>query len=131
MLIIPTTLRPSRIHGLGVFAAEGIHRGQIISRFYPPLDVQFTREFYEALPPAERLFVDVYAYRSPFTGLYILPGDHDRFMNHSQHPNVGMNPDGSLTTIALRPIRPGAELTCDYRTFDADWGRKLPHLCKS
>lgn len=52
-------------------------------------------------------------------------------MNHAVPPNIGMNPDGSLTCIALRTIAPGEELTCDYRTFDASWQAKLPHLCAS
>jgi len=52
-------------------------------------------------------------------------------MNHSDRPNVGMNPSGTADTVALRAIAAGEELTCDYRTFDLEWQEKLPHLCSS
>ncbi len=128
MLVIATELRPSSIHGLGVFARQPVAAGEIISRFRPPWDVQFTTELVSTLSPTEQAYLRHFAYRSPFSGLYILTGDNDRFMNHGADPNVGMNPDGSLTCIALRAIAAGEELLCDYQTFDADWKQKLPHL---
>jgi SET domain-containing protein len=131
MLAIRARVGPSPIHGLGVFAVEAVPKGAIVSRFRPPLDVQFTRVFYDALSAAERAFLDCYAYRNRFSGLYILTGDHDRFMNHSDTPNVGLDPSGALAMVALTDLPAGTELTCDYTAFDADWARKLPHLCKS
>jgi hypothetical protein len=45
-------------------------------------------------------------------------------MNHSDDPNTGqLNPD---VEIALRDIEVGEELTCNYRTFDADSVNFLP-----
>lgn len=131
MLTIPTELRASRIHGLGVFSLGPVGAGEIVSRFLPPLDVQFTGELFAGLDAIQRRYVEHYAYRSIFTGLHILPGDNDRYMNHSPAPNVGMNPDGSLTCVALRAIAAGEELTCDYRAFDADWRKKLNEPCAS
>lgn len=131
MLIIRTRLQPSPIHGLGVFAGEPIAAGQVVSRFLPPFDIQFSAALFAVLQPAEADYLRHYAYRSQYSGLYILTGDHDRFMNHSDTPNIDMNPDGSLTCVALQPVREGEELTTDYRTFDADWKAKLPHLCNS
>jgi uncharacterized protein len=124
MLIIATYLAPSPLHGLGVFAEETVKTGQIVSRFMPPFDLQFPVELLQVLSPAEQAYLRHYSYRSRFTGLYVLTGDHDRYMNHSASPNVGMNPDGSATNLALREIVRGEELTCDYRTFDADWRLK-------
>ncbi len=125
MLIIRTYLAASSIHGLGVFANENVAPGRIISRFMPPLDVTLPPEYIPILSPAEQEYLKIYAYHSIFSQLYVLTGDHDRFMNHSDDPNVGMNPDGTSTNIALREIAAGEELTCDYRTFDADWKTKL------
>lgn len=128
MLVIATELKQSALHGLGVFTRDPLGAGQVVSRFQPPFDVQFTANLFAVLSPVEQAYLRHYAYRNVFSGLYILPGDHDRFMNHSATPNVGMNPDGSLTCVALRPVAAGEELTCDYRTFDAEWKLKLPDL---
>jgi SET domain-containing protein len=129
MLIVPNYLAQSALHGLGVFTEVDLKEGQIVSRFMPPFDVHYPPAMLEILSEAEKKYLRHYSYLSLFSEVYILPGDHDRYMNHSDTPNVGMNPDGSTTNLALRNIRAGEELTCDYRTFDADWKLKLPHLC--
>ncbi len=125
MLVVPTALRPSAIHGLGVFATQAIDAGAVVSRYMPPFDVTFPVDLLRALTPAERAYLKNFTYLSRFTGVYVLTGDHDRYMNHSDSPNVGMNPNGNTENIALRPIAAGEELTCDYRTFDAEWTEKL------
>ncbi len=131
MLIIETYLAPSAVHGLGVFTHQPVAAGQIVSRFTAPFDIEFTAQQLAGLTPAIRAYLTTYAYLSRFSHLYILTGDHDRFMNHSDDPNVGMNPNGDPDNLALRAIRAGEELTCDYRTFDLAWREKLPHLCNS
>lgn len=131
MLVISVELRPSPVHGLGVFAVAPVATGAIVSRYAPPFDVEFDAAALTALGAAARAYLARYSYRSRFTGRYILPGDHDRFMNHADQPNVGMNPDGSYTCIALRDIAAGEELTCDYRAFDTEWSQKLPTPCGS
>jgi SET domain-containing protein len=73
----------------------------------------------------EQTYLKNFSYLSRFTGVWVLPGDHDRYMNHSDEPNVGMNPNGNTENLALRDIAAGEELTCDYRTFDAEWRGKL------
>ena len=55
--------------------------------------------------------------------LYELCSDDARFFNHSDEPNTGSISND--TDVALRDIQQGEELTCDYRTFDADWQLKL------
>jgi hypothetical protein len=127
MLVVPTELRPSPLHGLGVFACEPITQGTVVSRFMPPFDTEYPAELLGCLSAVERRFLRHFSYRSRFTGLYVLPGDQDRFMNHSDTPNVMMNPDGTANCVAIRAIAPGEELTCDYLTFDAEWATKLGH----
>lgn len=125
MLIIPTELRASAIHGLGVFARRAIRAGEVVSRYLPPFDVQYPAELMTAVSEHERAYLQSFSYLSRFTGVWVLPGDHDRYMNHSDEPNVGMNPNGNTENLALRDIAAGEELTCDYRTFDAEWRGKL------
>ncbi len=127
MLIVPTELRASSIHGLGVFALRAIGAGDVVSRYLPPFDVQYPVELMAAVSASERAYLKNFSYLSRFSGVWILPGDHDRYMNHSDHPNVGMNPNGNTENLALRDIAAGEELTCDYRTFDAEWREKLGH----
>jgi SET domain-containing protein len=97
----------------------------VVWRFLSPFDTEFPAETLARLTDAERHYLRHYAYHSRFTGLYVLPGDHDRFMNHSDAPNVIVNPDGTATCVAARLIVAGEELTCDYRTFDREWATKL------
>jgi uncharacterized protein len=117
MLIIATTLQPSPVHGLGVFTAQAVRAGEVVSRYLPPFDVQFPAALLAVLSDAERAYLKNFAYRSRYTGLY--------YMNHSAAPNVGMNPSGNTENLALRDLAAGEELTCDYCTFDADWREKL------
>lgn len=128
MLAVENYLAPSVLHGLGVFAKSPITKGQMVSRFMPPFDLHFSPDMLPCLNAQERAYLKVYAYLSRFDGVYILPGDNDRFMNHSETPNVGMNPDGTPNCLALRNIAADEELLCDYREFDLDWKEKLPHL---
>jgi SET domain-containing protein len=125
MLVIATYLAQSGIHGLGVFAGRGVRKGEVVSRFMPPFDVHYPAELLAALTPAEQNYLRNYSYFSRFSQLWILPGDHDRYMNHSEEPNVGMHPSGSTENVALRDIAAGEELTCDYRSFDLEWAAKL------
>ncbi len=109
-----------------MFSVLPVVCGQTVWRFVPQFDLEFGPEEMTALGEAERQFLRRYTYLSRFTGRYVLPGDHDRFMNHADTPNVGINPDGSFTCIALRDISANEELTTDYSTFDFDWRLKLP-----
>jgi len=129
MLVIPAYIGNSSLEGLGVFTRDAIRAGQVVSQFRPPLDVMVTREFVEALSEPERAYLRHFAYLSMFLHVYILTGDHDRYMNHSGEPNVGIAEERTTDSVALRDIAAGEELTCDYRTFDAEWQRKLPFLC--
>jgi uncharacterized protein len=129
MLVIPAHIGNSSLEGLGVFTRDAIRAGQVVSQFRPPLDVMVTREFVAALSEPEREYLHHFAYLSMFLHVYILTGDHDRYMNHSGEPNVGIAEERTTDSVALRDIAAGEELTCDYRTFDAEWRRKLPFLC--
>ena len=57
----------------------------------------------------------------------MLSGDHACFINHSDTPNTGaaVNPALPVTTVALRDIQAGEEITCNYWAYDADTPWKL------
>ena len=57
----------------------------------------------------------------------MLSGDHACFINHADSHNTGTPPQAALpvTTVALRDIAAGEEITCDYWSYDADTAWKL------
>ena len=127
MLLIKTRVAPSAIHGLGLFADEVIPRGTPIWRFEPEFDREFSPEQFAALPPEAQVHLRWFAYVDKDSGGRVLSGDHCCFMNHAPSPNTGAaaNSLPPITTVALRDIAVGEELTCDYRAFDAEVGWKL------
>ena len=57
----------------------------------------------------------------------LLSGDHACFINHSDTPNTGAPECATspVTTVALRDIQAGEEITCNYWSYDADTPWKL------
>ncbi len=127
MLLVKTYLAPSRLHGTGLFAAEPIPRGTPFWRFEPGFDQAIAPARFATLPPLTQQHIRWFAWLSQTDAHYILSGDFCCFMNHAAEPNTGA-PAGvqpPVTTIALRDIAQGEELTCDYFAFDAEARKKL------
>jgi len=113
MMVVPNYLAPSRIHGLGVFAAEPIPAGTAVWVLHPRYDLTFPDAEVAAMPPVLRAFMDCYGYRDDrHPGLVFCGLDNGRFMNHSDDPNLDQIDDAN---VAVRDIAAGEELTCDYR----------------
>jgi len=127
MLLVKACALPSTLHGLGVFAVGFVPKGTPIWRFEPGFDRSFTPEQFAALPPLAQAHLRQHAYPELSTGNWILSGDLTIFMNHSSPPNTGALPGATepVTTVALRDIAAGEELTCDYHAFDAAASAKL------
>lgn len=120
MLRIKTTLEPSLIHGIGLFADQKIVKGALIWKFDPGIDLLISQETYSGLSEINKKFFDHYGYWSEEMGGYVCAADNHRFTNHSENPNVGtinakLGDDGE--DVALRDIEPGEEITVDYRVF--------------
>ena len=114
MLLVKTYLAASPIHGIGLFAAEPIAKGTLIWRFDARIDRRLSKDERQALAEPARSFVATYSYPERVgSDVYLLDGDHARFMNHSATPNT----DCEVDTIATRDIAAGEELLCDYRQF--------------
>lgn len=119
MLLIPTYVAPSAIHGNGVFAAAPIRAGDPIWRYEPGIDLVVPDERVATLPAAFQAFLDTYAYRSvDVPEGVVLSCDHARFFNHAEQPNTDIQP---FVTYAARDIAQGEEITCDYGAFVTDW----------
>ena len=124
MFAVRARLKPSKIHGLGVFADEPIRKGQIIWYFHPAVDLRITKCQFARLPRRRQLELKHYAYTNK-RGDRIICGDSAIFFNHADRPNCvdrtghpGVPFPQEDVTVAKRAIRKGEELTCDYLLFD-------------
>jgi SET domain-containing protein len=129
MLLVKSFLKFSEIHGVGCFTAEDIKAGQVVWSLDPILDVEIDANKISELPASVQSFLFMYAYGqiSEEKKTFILCGDHARHMNHSEKPNLIEAGDGNAFNIAVRDIKAGEELTCDYNSFDTDASFKLQH----
>lgn len=118
MIIVPTYLDKSPIHGFGVFASGFIPQGAKVWEFNPLFDICFTEDEFERLPESVREEVEVHLYQPEESGLLYYESTMGKYMNHSREPNVDFSEVG--VGWATRDIRPDEELTCDYRHFMAD-----------
>jgi len=132
MMLIETQVRPSSIHGLGLFTVKFIPRGTPIWKFQPGFDHDFSPVQFAALPELARQHTRWFCFVSKGNGHVILSGDHACFINHSTNPNTGAPPVASVpvVTIALRDLDAGEEITCNYFDYDADTRWKLGSVPK-
>lgn len=112
MLTVDHVVRPSAIHGLGVFTSEYIKKGQIVWRFNPIVDHEISIEDLAALPESAVGRICRHAEFVESRMTFILCSDGDYYMNHADDPSLI---DDGTVMIAARDLHPGCELTCDYR----------------
>lgn len=111
MVLVKTYISKSDIHGLGVFAAEFIHKGAKIWQLTPGLDLSWTEIEFKNLPLTVQDYIEHWGYIDPDTKEYRLSFDNDRFMNWSDRPNVV---GSSNETFAARDILQNEELTYPF-----------------
>lgn len=117
-------VRPSEIHGKGVFATAPIRRGQVVAVWGGLL---FDRAEVRAGLAGPLGYAELEG------GLYLgAPGSTrgpDDLMNHSCDPNLWMQ--DAVTLTARRDINIDEELTVDYALFEADedWSAQWDCSC--
>ena len=117
MMLVDTEVRPSAIHGLGVFLLEPVKSGQVIWRFDARIDRVYSRGELDSLPPHIQRFLRTYSTWHEATGLYVLCGDNGRFFNHSAQPSTLSGGVSFGEDWAARDLAIGEELTSDYATI--------------
>jgi len=109
-------VRPSAIHGRGLFAREAIAKGEMVCvKGAHIFDRRRLVELQPDLGPAEIQITE---------DLFIGPARaEDReggmiFSNHSCEPNIGVR--GQIVFVAMRDVAAGEELTHDWAMTDDD-----------
>jgi uncharacterized protein len=116
MLLVPTFLAPSAIHGIGLFASAPIHAGTPVWRLDETFDQPVDEAALARLDLVAQLQVQRYAYVDPARQVRVLCADDARFFNHADDANCRDLPGSEgRVTVAVRDIADGEELTWDYR----------------
>lgn len=111
-----TYVRPSPIHGRGLFAKDAIAKGEVVAvKGGHIIDRATLVELQPSIGPAEIQIDD---------DLFICPVTEEEressmlYSNHSCDANIGLR--GEITFVAMRDIAAGEELTHDWAMTDND-----------
>lgn len=117
MMMVETELRPSAIHGLGVFLTQPLTKGDLVWRFDSRVDRVYTEQEIATLPPHVQRYLRTYSTWHDASGLFVLCGDNGRYFNHSPNPTTVSDAISFGEDRAVRDLSPGDELTSDYSTI--------------
>ena len=117
MMMVETELRPSGIHGIGVFLSEPVAAGTIIWRFDSRIDRVYSTDEVASLPEITREFLKTYSTWNSAAKVWVLCGDNGRHFNHSYNPNTVSDGIAFGQDTALTDLAAGTELTSDYTTI--------------
>jgi SET domain-containing protein len=117
MMMVETEVRPSAIHGLGVFLLTPVRRGELIWRFDSRIDRVYCEAEIAGLPEHVQRYLRTYSTWHEATGLFVLCGDNGRYFNHSDDPTTVSDGISFGHDHAARDLAVGDELTSDYATI--------------
>ena len=117
MMMVETELRPSDIHGIGVFLLEPVRKGQLVWRFDSRVDRVYGEDELASLPEHVQRFLRTYSTWHEKTALWVLCGDNGRHFNHSERPNTVSHGIAFGEDFATDELPVGTELTSDYTTI--------------
>lgn len=122
MLLVKASVKPSKIHGLGLFADEKIPAGTVVWEFDPKFDLVFSEEEVKKMSEIQQNLIYHFAYFSKRFKKYVYCADNTRFTNHSNTANtdsVGFPNKQENCDVANKDIEAGEEITVNYRDIDA------------
>jgi len=115
MILVKTEIKPSELHGIGIFAMCDIVAGTLVWKFNPIMDRLIHPNEIEGLPEHTIQHIHDHSYID-INGDYVSSLDHNHYSNHSYEPNLDWN-DNEHAFCANRDIAAGEELTKNYSTF--------------
>ncbi len=96
-------VKPSQIHGLGLFAKRKFRKEEVVLRWNP---VRLSGDGLKKIPDNQKRYLN-----TSEDGAILLMQAPERFVNHSEHPNTQTVGE---TDVALRDIEIGEEITSSY-----------------
>ena len=117
MMMVETVLKPSEIHGIGVFLVNAVPKGTLVWRFDSRIDRVYCEEEVASLPPLAQSFLRTYSTWNEAVRLWVLCGDNGRHFNHSAAPNSVSDGIAFGCDYAAEDLPDGVELTSDYSTI--------------
>lgn len=121
-----TEVRPSEIHGLGLFAKKHIAKGTIWWHARPQDVLIISKEQFLTLDKSDKSSLMknyiqsllTYSYYERNLDALIFCLDNSRFVNHSKDANSGAAEDeNGFCSVAQKDIAPGEEITEDYSKY--------------
>ncbi len=129
-----TEVKPSNIHGLGLFAKRLIPKGKIWWHARPQDILIVSKEQFLILDSSQKTkekkvflhYLLTYSYYERDTDTLIFCLDNSRFVNHSFNANSGATDDeNGFCSVTLSDIQSGEEITEDYSKYDiCSWLKK-------
>ncbi len=119
-------VKPSTIHGSGLFAKIFIPKGTIWWHARPQDVLIISKEQFQTISSSyKNTLLDsyfrallIYSYYERDLGALIFCLDDSKFVNHSAEANSGATEDeNGFCSIALKDIQPGEEITEDYSKY--------------
>ncbi|MBU3897190.1 MAG: SET domain-containing protein [Nanoarchaeota archaeon] len=115
-------LKPSKIHGIGLFAIRNIPKGENPFKSEPKQKwIKVNKNVFKCSDPEIFKIIDDFYWFDkkgngwiPERGFYAMGLSF--YLNHSKKPNLKRN-DENGNFIALRDIKKNEELTVDYVTY--------------
>ena len=117
MMMVETDLRPSGIHGTGVFLSQAVRKGDLLWQYDSRIDRVYSELEIASLPELTQRFLRMYSTWHAAVGLWVLCGDNGRHFNHSDIPNTVSDGIAFGCDYAVDDLPAGTELTSDYRTI--------------
>ena len=118
-------IKPSKIHGVGVFALAEIKRGQkLYLDMAPTVYTLRYADFSKLRPEVKQILLERFP-QIVHGSTFVSPTERfQAFMNHSDGPNYD-----AFADVALRDILEGEEITEDYRLIPG-WEKAFPWLVR-
>ncbi|RLV57709.1 SET domain-containing protein [Parashewanella curva] len=107
MFNVAVCIKPSAIHGIGLFTKQMIKKGQVIYTETPELDLHLSKEQFAELDEKEQAFIEHFGFFNETENHWHLSHDNIRFCNHATQSNITWKDNAYL--VALRDITKGEE----------------------
>ncbi|MFA6190436.1 MAG: SET domain-containing protein [Candidatus Staskawiczbacteria bacterium] len=114
MIHIVYKVKPSKVHGVGLFADQDIKKGDLIYTPNSLLDVDLTEEQFKKLSPSEQKEVEYYGYLNKKTNKWHVAFEMIRILNHGSNGKANVTQNEDMIMTAKRGIKKGEELLQDY-----------------